>query len=300
MDQAVYETQIQSLPLVHRGKVRDIYAVGDDHLLMIATDRISAFDVILPTPVPGKGKILTQMSKFWFGYMGELISNHLAAMELDEVLTDPAEYAQAHGRSMLVKRLNAQPIEAVVRGYITGSGWVDYQQSGQVCGITLPNGLQQAQKLDAPIFTPARKAEVGDHDENISYAQAAELVGEPLMSQIKEISIELYQRASAHAAKCGILLADTKFEFGIDEQGNLILMDEIFTPDSSRFWPAEQWQLGSSPPSYDKQFVRDYLLTLKDWDRQAPGPELPAEVIEQTRGIYLQALEELTGSKELP
>ena len=290
---AVFETNITSLPLIHRGKVRDLYAIGDDHLLMIASDRLSAFDVILPKPLPGKGRLLTSISLFWFDYMCQVIPNHLSDLKLEDVLTDPKEYAQAEGRCMLVKRLTALPIEAVVRGYIIGSGWKDYQSTGKICGIDLPAGLRIAEQLPEPIFTPASKAEVGDHDENIVFDKVVDTIGPELAEQIRDISLALYRRASEYARQRGIIIADTKFEFGLDEQGQLVLMDEALTPDSSRFWPADQWQAGQNPPSFDKQFVRDYLETL-DWDKTAPGPELPDEVMSKAIDKYEEIVARLT------
>ncbi len=291
---AIATTTIKSLPLIHQGKVRDLYAVGDDHLLMIATDRISAFDVILPQPLAGKGILLTQIATFWFSLMGDLVPNHLSdSLTLEDILSDPAELAQAKDRSMIVKRLKGLPIEAVVRGYLIGSGWKDYQQSGSVCGITLPANLQLAQQLPEAIFTPATKADVGDHDENISYQQMIDTIGLGHAEEIKQKSLAIYQRAAAYAQQRGIILADTKFEFGLDESGTITLMDEILTPDSSRFWEADSWQAGASPRSYDKQFVRDYLETL-DWNKAAPGPNLPEAIQLKTIQRYQQAYSKLT------
>jgi phosphoribosylaminoimidazole-succinocarboxamide synthase len=293
---AITETTISSLPQVHRGKVRDIYAIGNDHLLLIATDRVSAFDVVMPKPLPGKGILLTKIALFWFDFIGDLIPNHLAGdLTLEDVLPDPDERAQAEGRSMIVKRLNGLPIEAVVRGYLIGSGWLDYQRTGQVCGIELPANLQMAQQLPEPLFTPATKAEVGDHDENISFAQMAETVGTQQASDVKEVSIEIYNRAARYAQERGIIIADTKFEFGTDDNGTLTLMDEVLTPDSSRFWNADTYAPGSSPQSYDKQFVRDYLETL-DWNKTAPGPELPDDIMQKTLQRYETAYTTLTGA----
>ena len=292
-DQCVYESSIQSLPLIYQGKVRDVYKVDENHILIIATDRVSAYDVIMPTPMPGKGKLLTRISQFWFNMMKDVVPNHLANLELSDVLPDPTEYAQAEGRSMLVKNLKGLPVEAVVRGYLIGSGWQDYQRSGSVCGVKLPADLPLAGKLPDIIFTPATKAELGDHDENISFAQMGETIGPDLAEQIRDISIDIYRRASDYAASRGIIIADTKFEFGLDENGTLTLMDEILTPDSSRFWPADQWQPGHNPPSYDKQFVRDYLSGLEDWNKTAPGPVLPDEIIEKSLNKYHEAVERL-------
>jgi phosphoribosylaminoimidazole-succinocarboxamide synthase len=270
----VFDTSIKSLPLLHRGKVRDIYDIDDQHMLIITTDRISAFDVILPTPIPGKGQILTQVSNFWFDRLQDIVPNHLSSLTLQEVLPDPDEYAQAEGRSMVVRKLKALPVEAIVRGYLIGSGWKDYQGTGKVCGIELPAGLELAQQLPRAIYTPSTKADVGDHDINVDYAHTVELLGEDIAGQLRDISIRLYSTAAEYALDRGIIIADTKFEFGLDEEGKVILIDEALTPDSSRFWPADRHQLGISPPSYDKQFVRDYLETL-DWDKTAPGPKLP-------------------------
>jgi phosphoribosylaminoimidazole-succinocarboxamide synthase len=279
---------------VHRGKVRDVYAIDDQSLLIVATDRLSAFDVILPDPIPGKGRILNSISNFWFARTGHIIRNHLLARPLAEVLPDPAERAQAEGRSVVARRLKALPIEAVVRGYLIGSGWKDYQATGEICGITLPPGLQQAQQLPQILFTPATKAAVGDHDENISFEVAAQLVGADMAARVRATAIALYHFAADHAAKRGILIADTKFEFGLAPDGELFLIDEALTPDSSRFWPASSYAIGHSPPSFDKQFVRDYLETL-GWNKRAPGPVLPPEVIRQTAANYEEALRRITG-----
>ena len=290
----VHETHLTSLERVHRGKVRDVYAVDADSLLIIATDRLSAFDVILPDPIPGKGRILNTISNFWFARTQHIIANHLIQRPLADVLPNPAERAQAEGRSVIARRLKALPIEAVVRGYLIGSGWKDYQATGRVCGIALPPGLEQAQKLPATLFTPATKAAVGDHDENISFDQAAALVGPAMAARVRDTAIALYEFAAAHAAQRGIIIADTKFEFGLAPDGQLLLIDEALTPDSSRFWPAASYQVGSSPPSFDKQFVRDYLETL-DWNKKSPGPRLPPAVIERTVANYEEALRRLTG-----
>lgn len=295
MNDAIIETSIKSLPLLQRGKVRDIYAVGEDHLLMIATDRLSAFDVVLPEPLPGKGRILTQVALFWFEQMADLIPNHLSDLSLQNVLPDGGEYAQAKDRSMLVKRLTPLPVEAVVRGYLIGSGWKDYQQTGSVCGVELPANMEIAQQIQPPIFTPATKADVGDHDINISYNEMADIIGAELAVQVKTVSQTIYQRAAAYCKQRGIILADTKFEFGLDEHGTLTLMDEILTPDSSRFWNAASYKQGHNPESYDKQFLRDYLETL-DWDKTPPGPMLPEDIKSRTLGRYEQALQTLTGS----
>ncbi len=291
---AITETTITSLPQVHRGKVRDIYAVGDNHLLLIATDRVSAFDVVMPKPLPGKGILLTKIALFWFDFIGDLMPNHLSdELTLQDILPDAQERAQAENRSMIVKRLDGLPIEAVVRGYLIGSGWLDYQRSGSVCGIELPTDLTLAQQLPEPIFTPATKADVGDHDENISFAQMQSVVGNEQADAVRQASIEIYNRAAEHARQRGIIIADTKFEFGTDANGTLTLMDEVLTPDSSRFWNAASYQAGSSPESYDKQFVRDYLETL-DWNKTAPGPDLPEDIMQKTLARYETAYNKLT------
>ena len=282
------------LPLVHRGKVRDLYALGEDHLLLIASDRLSAFDVILPNPVPGKGEILTQLSNFWFRRMESIVTNHLTDIPLSQVLEDPAMAAALERRAVVVRRLQRLPVEAVVRGYLIGSGWRDYQRSGKVCGITLEKGLRQAEQLPAPIFTPSTKAAVGDHDENISFGELVDRIGRQKADQVRDISLQLYAEAAAYARERGIILADTKFEFGQDKDGNIVLIDEILTPDSSRFWPLQSYEVGISPPSYDKQFVRDYLESVS-WDKTPPGPQLPTTVIEATRLRYIEAYEQLTG-----
>ena len=289
----VHTTSISSLPLHYRGKVRDIYAIDDHHFLIIATDRVSAFDVIMPNVIPGKGKLLTELALFWFNRTSALVANHLVNLPLASVLPDPVERAQAEGRCMIVRRLDALPIEAVVRGYLIGSGWNDYQKDGAVCGISLPAGLLQADQLPEVIFTPATKAAVGDHDENISFSEMEATIGKQLADDIRRISIALYKDAARYARERGIIIADTKFEFGTDANGNLILMDEILTPDSSRFWEAATWQPGGSPASYDKQYVRDWLETLP-WNKQAPGPTVPDDVIQGTLNRYQQAVERLT------
>ena len=298
----VHTSSITSLPLLARGKVRDNYAVGNNRLLMVASDRLSAFDVILGEPIPGKGALLTQMALFWFARLGHVCPNHLTGEAPESVVT-PAEVPQVANRSMLVKRLKPLPIEAVVRGYLAGSGWVEYQASQSVCGVPLPAGLTNASKLPEPIFTPAAKAAVGEHDENISYEQVVKVVGSDLAAQIKKISIQIYEEAAAFALTKGIIIADTKFEFGLDADGQLVLMDEVLTPDSSRFWPAETYSVafkaGKNPPSYDKQFVRDWLeatqVNGQPWNKQAPAPKLPQEVIEKTAAKYQEALARLTG-----
>ena len=292
---ALHESSIKSLKLIHKGKVRDIYDIDESHMLIVTTDRISAFDVILPTPIDEKGAILTAVSNFWFAKTKDQIDNHLATdLTLEEVLPNKEEFDQVNGRAIVVKKLKPLPIEAIVRGYIIGSGWKDYQKSGKVCGIELPQGLQQADKLPEAIFTPSTKADVGDHDENISYAQMVEIIGEELAVKIKDISLDLYTKAAEFAREKGIIIADTKFEFGLDNDGNLLLIDEVLTPDSSRFWPADQYEVGMSPPSFDKQFIRDYLETLEDWDKTDPGPELPADIVKVTADKYKEAQERLT------
>ncbi|MFK7889170.1 MAG: phosphoribosylaminoimidazolesuccinocarboxamide synthase [Granulosicoccus sp.] len=291
----IHTTTIESLPLHYRGKVRDIYAIDEHHWLMIATDRVSAFDVILPNVIPGKGKLLTQLALFWFSRFSALVPNHLTNLPLESVLSDPAERAQAEGRCMIVRNLKPLPVEAVVRGYLIGSGWKDYQQSGAVCGIELPAGLQQAGKLPEVLFTPATKAELGSHDENISYEQMSDLIGAEKADEVKRISLALYRSAATFTLERGIITADTKFEFGLDSNGQLVLMDEVLTPDSSRYWAADKWQPGISPESFDKQFVRDWLETL-DWDKQAPGPALPDDVIAGTLSRYREAVTRLTSA----
>ena len=290
----LFESSLKSLKFLHRGKVRDLYAVDADKLLVIQTDRLSAFDVILPDPIPGKGRVLTEMSFFWFRKLGHVIENHLTGID-PASLVAPGEREQVEGRAMVVKKFKPLMIEAVVRGYLIGSGWKDYQRTGKICGIELAKGLQQAQKLPAPIFTPATKAEEG-HDENISFEEVVKLVGEELANKVREVSIRLYKEASDYAATKGIIIADTKFEFGTDGKNNLILIDEVLTADSSRFWPADSYKLGISPPSFDKQYVRDYLELL-DWNKAPPAPRLPPEVIAKTSQKYQEALERLTGRK---
>jgi len=296
---ALLNSSIRSLPLLARGKVRDNYAVGDDRILMVASDRLSAFDVVMGEPIPGKGALLTQMALFWFDKLAGIVPNHLTG-EAPESVVAPDEVEQVRGRSMLVKRLKPLPVEAVVRGYLAGSGWKEYQQSGAVCGVALPPGLKNASKLPEPIFTPATKAEVGEHDENISFERMVAIVGRELAEQVRDVSIRLYRTAAEYALTRGIIIADTKFEFGLDEQGRLTLMDEVLTPDSSRFWPVEGYQEGINPPSYDKQFVRDWLeqaqVDGKPWNKQAPAPALPADVIEKTAAKYREALTRLTAA----
>ena len=290
-------SSIRSLPLLARGKVRDNYAVGNDRLLMVATDRLSAFDVVMGEPIPGKGELLTRMALFWFDKLQGIVPNHLTG-EAPESVVAPDEVEQVRGRSMLVKRLKPLPVEAVVRGYLAGSGWKEYQQTGRVCGVALPAGLRNASKLPQPIFTPATKAAVGEHDENITFERVVELIGPDLAEQIRDISIRLYSAAADYALGKGIIIADTKFEFGLDAEGRVVLMDEILTPDSSRFWPLESYREGTNPPSFDKQFVRDWLeqaqVDGKPWNKKAPAPALPPEVIEKTAAKYREALERLT------
>jgi phosphoribosylaminoimidazole-succinocarboxamide synthase len=292
--EALYESKLSGLTRISQGKVRDMYAVDDDHLLIVTSDRLSAFDVVLPDPIPGKGAVLNELTEFWMNQTSDIIENHLTDVPLASAVSDPAEAAGLAGRGMIVKRLNPLPIEAVVRGYLIGSGWKDYQATGQVCGIELPAGLQQAQQLPEPIFTPATKADIGDHDENISFAQVAALIGAELAERVKALSLAIYARGAAYAAERGIIVADTKFEFGLDNDGKLYLIDEVLTPDSSRFWPASEYRVGTSPPSFDKQFVRDYLETL-DWDKTAPGPTLPDEIARKTGNKYRQAVEVIKG-----
>lgn len=290
----VFETKLTSLPLLHRGKVRENFSVGDDKMLIVASDRLSAFDVILDQPIPEKGMVLTQMAQFWFDILADVVPNHLTGIA-PETVVSAEDAPQIKGRSMVVKKLKALPIEAVVRGYLIGSGWKDYQATGAVCGIKLPPGMQMAAKLDEPIFTPATKAAMGEHDENIDFDTMSDVVGRDLAQQIRDVSIALYTKASDYAARQGIIIADTKFEFGLDENGALTLMDEVLTADSSRFWPADQYQVGISPPSYDKQFVRDYLESVPGWNKKAPAPTLPQDIIDKTAGKYRQAYEILTG-----
>jgi len=289
---ALYESSIRSLPRIGKGKVRDIYAVGADKMLIVTSDRLSAFDVVLADPIPDKGRVLNEMANFWFDKLGHIVPNQLTGIDPVSVV-QKEEAPQVVGRAVVVKKLKPLPIEAVVRGYIIGSGWKDYQKSGKVCGIDLPRGLQQAQKLPAPIFTPATKAESG-HDENISFAQVEKLVGKELAARVREVSVRLYKEASDYAATRGIIIADTKFEFGLDSRDNLVLIDEVLTADSSRFWPADSYRVGVSPPSFDKQYVRDYLETL-DWNKEPPAPRLPPEVIRKTSEKYREALQRLTG-----
>ncbi len=302
MISALHTSSLTSLPLLARGKVRDNYAVGNDRILMVASDRLSAFDVIMGEPIPGKGELLTQMALFWFGKLGHLCPNHLTG-ELPESVVSSGEVAQVLGRSMLVKRLKPIPVEAVVRGYLAGSGWKEYQESGRVCGVPLPAGLTNAARLPEPIYTPAAKAAVGEHDENITFERTVEMIGAERAAKIRDISIALYKEAAAIALAKGLIIADTKFEFGLDDKGQLVLMDEVLTPDSSRYWPVEGYEeaakQGQNPPSYDKQFVRDWLeqvrINGKPWDKTPPAPRLPQDVIEKTAAKYREALQRLTG-----
>jgi phosphoribosylaminoimidazole-succinocarboxamide synthase len=294
MTQPLLQSSIKSLPLINQGKVRDIYDVDADKMLIITTDRLSAFDVILPTPIAGKGAVLTQIANFWFDRLAHIIPNHLTGITPEAVVKDPAEHVQLGERAIVVKKLKPLPIEAVVRGYLVGSGWKEYRQSGTVCGIALPAGLQEASRLPQPIFTPSTKAELGTHDENITFEQTVALVGPELAAKVRDTAIALYKVAAEYALMRGIIIADTKFEFGLDTVGTLYLIDEALTPDSSRFWPADQYKVGSNPPSFDKQYVRDWLEA-SGWNKQAPGPELPADVTAKTSEKYREALRQLTG-----
>ena len=291
--QTVFRTSLRGLEKLHEGKVRDIYAAGADALLIVTTDRLSAFDVVLPDPIPGKGRVLNEISNFWFARTRHIVPNHLTGRAVSDLVADPADRAALADRAVIVRRLQALPLEAVVRGYLIGSGWRDYQQTGSVCGVSLPGNLPLASRLPAPMFTPATKAAAGAHDENISLAEVEKLIGASLAARVRDTAIALYEFAAAHALSRGIIIADTKFEFGIDERGALTLIDEALTPDSSRFWPADTYRPGTSPPSFDKQFVRDYLETL-DWNKKAPGPKLPAQIIARTSEKYREALERLT------
>jgi len=294
MNNALYESKLSGLERINQGKVRDIYAVDDKHLLIVTTDRLSAFDVILPDPIPGKGAVLTNMSNFWFARTKDIVPNHLTDIALADVITDADERATVGDRAIVVKRLQPLPVEAVVRGYLIGSGWKDYQKTGAVCGIELPTDMEMAAQIPEPIFTPATKADVGDHDENIDFGRMCDMVGTELAEQVRNLSIKIYLHGAEYARQHDIIIADNKFEFGLDDAGALYLIDEVLTPDSSRFWPADQYTAGISPPSFDKQFVRDYLETL-NWNKKAPGPELPQDVINKTAEKYQQALDQLTG-----
>ena len=292
---ALHESNLTSLPLLHRGKVRDIYGVDDQHLLIVQTDRLSAFDVILPSPVPGKGAILTTVSNFWFSKLGHVIPNHLSGIAPEDVVKTDADREQVKGRAFVVKRLKPLPIEAIVRGYLVGSGWKDYKKTGSLCGIALPAGLQEAQKLPEPLFTPSTKAAAGEHDENISFEEVKKLLGEARAVEVRNATLALYTQAAEYALTKGIIIADTKFEFGEDTAGTLYLIDEALTPDSSRFWPADQYKVGSNPPSYDKQFVRDWLESI-GWNKQPPAPAVPAEILQKTSDKYQEALRRLIGA----
>ena len=289
---AVFETNIENLELITRGKVRDIYRIDDDHMLIVTTDRLSAFDVVFAQPIPGKGELLTRVSNLWFDLSSDLVVNHLADLKLEDYVSEQ-DFIKLAPRSIIVRRLKTLPVEAIVRGYVIGSGWKDYLNSGQICGIQLPGGLQQAEQLPEAIYTPSTKADVGDHDINVHFEQTVELIGEAKARQIRDISLRLYQMATDYARSRGIIIADTKFEFGIDENDQLVLIDEILTPDSSRYWPADLYRAGTSPPSYDKQFIRDYLETL-DWDKRPPAPRLPEEIIDKTRQKYQEVHDILT------
>jgi len=295
MTTPILQSSIKSLPLLHRGKVRDLYEVDAQHLLIVQTDRLSAFDVILPDPIPGKGEVLTLVSNFWFNKLQHVIPNHLTGIAPESVVKGEHEQAQVKGRAFVTKKLKPLPIEAIVRGYLAGSGWKDYQKTGAVCGIKLPAGLREAEKLPQPLFTPSTKAAVGDHDENISFAQAVELLGEARANEVRDAALALYIEAANYAASKGIIIADTKFEFGVDEAGRLYLIDEALTPDSSRFWPADQYQVGSNPPSFDKQFVRDWLES-SGWNKQPPAPHIPQDVLQKTAGKYHEAAQRLTSA----
>ena len=292
---ALHESDITSLPLLHRGKVRDLYEVDADHLLIVQTDRLSAFDVILPDPIPGKGEVLTAVSNFWFNKLGHVIPNHLSGIDPASVVKSEAERAQVRGRAFVTKKLKPLPIEAIVRGYLVGSGWKAYRKTGAVCGIALPAGLQEAQKLPQPLFTPSTKAAAGGHDENISFDQTVELLGEARANEVRDATLALYIEAADYALTRGIIIADTKFEFGVDGAGKLYLIDEALTPDSSRFWPADQYRVGSNPPSFDKQFVRDWLES-SGWNKQPPAPRVPQDVLQKTADKYREAQLRLTGA----
>ena len=289
---ALHESNLSSVTLLHRGKVRDIYAVDEQHLLIVQTDRLSAFDVILPDPVPGKGQILTTLSNFWFDKLAHVIPNHLSGIAAEDVVKTDADRAQIKGRAFVVKRLKPLPIEAIVRGYLVGSGWKEYKKSGSVCGIKLQSGLQEAQQLPQPLFTPSTKAAAGEHDENISFEQVIKLMGEARANEVRAASLALYSQAAEYAASKGIIIADTKFEFGVDDAGKMYLIDEALTPDSSRFWPAENYKVGSNPPSFDKQFVRDWLEA-SGWNKRPPAPQVPADVLQKTSDKYQEALRRL-------
>ncbi|MDZ7748825.1 MAG: phosphoribosylaminoimidazolesuccinocarboxamide synthase [Halofilum sp. (in: g-proteobacteria)] len=293
MTETLFRPDIRSLEHIHSGKVRDLYAIDAERMLIVASDRLSAYDVILPTPIPRKGEMLTRLSNFWFARLGHVVPNHLLDVDLAEVLPDPDERAQVEGRAVVARRLKTLPIEAIVRGYLIGSGWRDYQATGGIGGLALAQGLQLADRLPEPVFTPSTKAGAGSHDENIAFADVAARVGEDLAARVRDISLRLYAEAADHAAARGVIIADTKFEFGLDAAGEPVLIDELLTPDSSRFWPADQWRPGTNPPSWDKQYVRDWLER-QDWDKTDPGPALPADVVAETAAKYREALERLT------
>ena len=295
MTDSVFETNLKHLPLITRGKVRDIYDVDEKHMLIVTTDRLSAFDVVLPEPIPNKGIVLTQVSNFWFKKLAHIVPNHFSKLTLNDLKLTKDERIMLEGRSVIVKKMKTLPVEAIVRGYLIGSGWKDYQNTGQICGIELPTGLQQAEKLPEVLFTPSTKAEVGGHDINITFKQMHALIGGFLADEVKRVSLQLYSEASEYALSKGIIIADTKFEFGLDEKGRLVLIDEILSPDSSRFWPADQYKVGTSPPSFDKQFIRDYLETL-EWDKTPPGPHIPAEVLAKSAEKYQEVATLLLGS----
>lgn len=288
----LFESDLKTLSLMNRGKVRDIYAIDESHMLIVATDRLSAFDIVLSDPIPGKGAVLTALSNFWFARMTEVVPNHLSDLELETIVSDPTERAQLEGRSSIVRKLKPLPVEAIARGYLIGSGWKDYRANGTVCGIPLPKGLNQADRLPEPIYTPSTKAEVGEHDENISFERTVEVLGEAMAQRVRELSLQIYNEAADYALKKGIIIADTKFEFGLDDEGELYLIDEVLTPDSSRFWPAESYEVGASPPSFDKQYVRDYLESL-NWNKKPPAPKLPTSVVEKTAQKYSEARQRL-------
>jgi len=292
--EAVFHSDLKSLKLINRGKVRDMYAVDDDHMLIVASDRLSAFDVVLPDPIPGKGAVLTELSNFWFERTAKLVANHSSGLSLEDVLSDADERASVAAQAVVVRRLQPLPVEAIVRGYLIGSGWKDYQATGQVSGVQLPDGLRQADRLPNTIFTPSSKADVGDHDENIDFDAMVALIGADTAARVRDVSLQLYEQAVVHATARGIIIADTKFEFGLDANGEVVLIDEVLTPDSSRFWPADQYAPDSSPPSFDKQYVRDYLETT-GWDKKPPAPSLPAEVIARTSEKYREARDRLIG-----
>jgi len=295
MSHSLFESSLTSLALLNRGKVRDIYDIDDKHMLIVTTDRLSAFDVILPTPIPGKGRILTEISNFWFKQLENIVPNQLSDLSLEDVLPNADERSQVAGQAIVVKKLKALPVEAIVRGYIIGSGWKDYQNTGAICGISLPSGLQMADKLEQAIYTPSSKADVGEHDENIDFTATVKLLGQDIAEQVRDVSLKLYSTARDYAADHGIIIADTKFEFGLDSEGSLVLIDEALTPDSSRFWPMETYAPGSSPESYDKQYIRDWLET-QDWNKKAPAPDVPEDIVAKTTEKYLEAYEKLTGT----